>query len=535
MASMTKLTHNGIDNDVEIVGVGPYFRPVGGNRWRVDLKLSPKQAKDSFSASNASSAVRGRIINPAVKDSKRGWEHSFRISNTASWTVKTIGECPVNRLEKWTNPHQFCFVFILSSGLTIYLPQFELARILFFHGNYLSRTAIESECLKGEFSVEIDEEDNVLISVMESSGFTLAHLNEPKSRNYLSWILLDVDVRKSFESITRYQRMNGIDFKNYRRWNFQFDPPPLKGVELHVRGQYSREHNTCFVFEIVKVKRIPNQVHKSIGIWHPKFEHFVPGQGTTAQLAGGDGEAPLTVCDDTESNANIQPITVEAEAVSMEFQNPFYVSKVTTKERKRAASDSYEDGGDGLVFVSTEEGVQGYGLPGGDLDILDDETDYSEIYASKFKCFSKMVQMLIEEHGCFLISNEIIELRKVGKSKKHLLADGSARTLADVALSVQGKTFHLLEVDTSDAESSVSTQILLPNDPKSWKHDIETVAIELVRSSLRWPKKQLDIIFGENGHRGVHHPKAPEGNKGVLAADSVAGWAARIYGWITRL
>ena len=528
---MTRLIHSGIDDDVEIVGIGQYFRPVDGSWWRVDLKLSPEQSKDSFSASNASSAIRGRVINSVEKEDKPGWEHSFRIADATNWDVKTIGECPVNRREKWNNPHQLCFVINLNNGLTIYLPQFELARTLFLHGGYLSRTAIESECLKGEFSVEIDEEDNVLISVLESSNFTLEHLNEPKTRNYLSWILLDPDVRNSFESITRYQRMNGVDFKNYRRWNFQFDPPPLTGVELYVRGQYSSEHNACFVFEIDKIKNISNKIHQSISMWHPKFEHSIPGQGNAVQLVGRGAEESLTVCDDVESNANIQPILVEADAVSIEFNNPFYVEKVTTKERKRAAGGSSEEGGDGLTAVSTEEGTEGCGLPGGDLDRLNDETDYSELFASKFKCFLKMVEVLISEHRCGFISRDIIELRKVGKSKKHLLSDGSTRTLADVTLSVHGKTVHLLEVDTSDAENSLSTQVLVARDSASWKEDVEQIEFELVRSSLRWPQKLLNNICGENGHKGVHHPKAPEGNKGVLAPDSITGWAARVHSW----
>jgi len=433
------------------------------------------------------------------------------------------------------NHYKLCFVFTLNSGLTIYLPQFELARTLFFHGNYLSRTAIESECLKGEFSIEIDEEDHVLINVLKSSGFTLTHLNEPKSRTYLSWILLDDDARRSFESITKYQRITGIDSKNYRRWNFQFDPPPLANVELYVRGQYSNEHNACFVFEIDKIKNIPNTPHKSISMWHPDFEHSKPGEGSTAQAISGELEPCLTVCDDIESNANIQPIRVEAEAVSVEFKNPFYVAKVATKKRKKAASGSCEEDGDGITHISTEEGVQGQGLPGGDFDTLKDETDYSDLFASKFKCFLKMIDMLIEEHGCIFVTQNIIELQQVGKSKKHLFSDGSPRMFADVTLSLHGKVVHLLEVDTSDAESSLSTQVFLERDSTSWEYDLGQIEFELIRSSLRWPQKLLDKICGDAGHKGVNHPKAPRGNRGVLDPESIVGWACRVYGWMLRL
>lgn len=388
----------------------------------------------------------------------------------------------------------------------------------------------------GEFSIDIDKEDNVIISVMESSSFTKTFFNEPKSRNYLSWILLDDDVRASFKSITKYQRMNGVDSQKYRRWNFRFDPPPLRGVELHVRGQWSEEDNVLFVFEIKKIRGLQSPPYRSVSMWHPEFEHSIPGQGNVVRPAGGEPGATLTVHDDIDSNANIEPILLETDTVSIEFKNPFYVSKIATKDRKRPAGEHSEESEGGLTSVSTEEGVLDHGLPGGDLDTLEDETDYSEFFESKFSCFKGMINMLIENHGCALISKKVNELRKVGKSKKHLLStDDTFRTIADVTLGIGKKTVHLLEVDTSDAEQSLSTQLLVVRSEANWKKDLERLKVELVSSSLRWPQKVLDDLCQEGRHKGAHHPQAPANNKGVLASDSIAGWAARVHGWMMRL
>lgn len=526
----------GIEIDTEILGIGHYFRAIPGNKWKIDLKLSPEQPKNFLTASNAPVLARGCILKADKKAKKPGWKRFFRISDTSTWETKTIGECPVNRSEKRTNQNQLCFVFTIDSDITVFLPQFELARTLFFHGNYLSRTAIESECLKSEFSIEVDEDDNALINVMDSSGFSLAHLNDPASRNYLSWILLDDDARKSYKSITKYQRLNGVDYKKYRRWDFQFDPPPLRNVGLRIHGQFSNTHKICFVHEIDQIKSIPNKRYRSIRMWHPEFERSILGTGHAVQPAGNPPEATLAIHDDIASNPDMIPIALENDYVSIEFNHPFHVAKITTKEKRRATIHTDGESESKLTSVSSEEGGVDHNLPGGDWNTLKDETDYEELFESKFDCFRDMVNVLIKTHGCLLVEKHTTELRQVGKSKKHLLStDHTPRSIAVVELEVGGKTMHLLEVDTSDAEQSLSTQVLVVKDMAAWGANVKRLKFEMVRSSLRWPRKLLEELCGEGCHKGVHHPQAPVSNKGVLAPDSIAGWASRIYGWMLRL
>lgn len=533
---MSNIRFDCFDDDVEIKGIGNYFRSISGNTWSVDLKLYPKQSRNYLTASNASELIRGHILNPVNEKDKVGWKRSFRISDATLWEIRTLGDCPASRSEKWSNPHQLCFVFMIDDGITVYLPHFELARTLFFHGGYLSRTAIESECMKAEFSVEIDEENNAFIEVMKSSGFSVSHLNEPKTRNYLAWLLLNNDARTSFESIARYQRLKGQDFQKYRRWDFQFDPPPLKGVGLRVHGQYSEEDKVLFVYQIDQIEGIPNKKYKSISMWHPDFEHSIPGGGHMVQPAGAPQEAPLTIHDDVVSNANMQPVLMDGNKVSIEFQHPFYVSKKTTKAKKRPTSETSDESKDNITSVSTEEGVADRGLPGGEWDTLEDDTDYEGLFESKFECFMKMIDVLIKQHGCVLLDKWTTQLQPVGKGRKHLLStDDTPRNIAVAALQVEGKIVHLLEVDTSDAEQSLSTQILILESLATWNTEIKKLKTELVKSSLRWPQKLLEKLCGPGRHKGVNHPQAPAGNKGVLAQDSIAGWAARIFGWMLRL
>lgn len=526
------------DDDVEIKGISNFFRPLSKNDWKVGLFLSPRQEKDFLTLSNASQIVRGHILNPVNKQDKERWKRSFRIRDARLWETRPLGECPLPHYEVRANYQQYCFVFPIDDGITVCLPHFELARTLFFHGGYLSRTALESESLKAEFSIEIDEEDNVLIKVMDLANFPYSQLNYPKIRNYLSWLLLDEHARRSYESITKYQRINGQDSKTYRRWDFQFNPPPLQGVDLHVRGQFFGDSRTLFVYQIDHIKRIPNKKHRSISIWHSKLENPISGEGHIVQPAKGTNDEPISIYDDVPPNGGMQPTSIEGNMVSIEFKNPFYVRKNATKRKVRKATRMGKENESGLTSVSTEEGVEGKGLSPADWDSVQDNVE--KPLMGKFKCFMEMVHILTNEYGCTLLEDKLTYLQQVGKSEKHLMVNSTGsrtenRKVAIMGLKVRGKIVHILEVDTSDAEQSLSTQILLVKDLATWEAKLNILKVELVSSSLRWPRKVLTDICGEGGHKGVSHPRAPSENKGVLDPESIVGWASRIHDAILAL
>ena len=476
--------------------------------------------------------ARKRTINPTTEFQEPGYKQRIRISDTSEWEVKPIRDCPIGGFARRPDAGQLCFVFENYDGRMIFLPQFELARILFFHGTYLSRTAIESDCLKSEFDVAVDDaQETATIRVMPSASYTVSHLNEPGTQNYLSWLLLDEEARNSYESICKYQRIHGIDTPKYRRWTFQFDPPPLTDVFMQTRGRFVKDVNCVFIWEIDEIKNIPNGMPEEVYIEHPEFERSVPGSGQAVHPAGNGEEAPLVIHDDVVANASTTSVVITGDSVSVAFKNPFHVNRVASKERKTPTSSAGEETDGKLVSVSTEEGVADRGLPAADWNTLKDETDYSQFYENKFACFLNMVRTLIGNYECVPVLKSIVPLPKVGRCKKHLLLNDNPRCIAIICLSTGGKTVCLLEVDTSDADKALSTQVLIVNDLAGWGTNVERIQQELVQASLRWPKELLDEICGKQRHKGVNHPQAPKGNKGVLDPESIAGWAGRVYGW----
>ncbi|WP_285906245.1 Tn7-like element transposition protein TnsE [Pseudodesulfovibrio pelocollis] len=534
---MTKYFLDGIDDNVTVWEIGSLFRSLTGSKWNINVSFSPPQSKKYTSISNASLLARRRLLRATQTFKKPGHPLNFTLSGTSHWEVKTIGQCPIgDGYSKKQEFGQFCFVFTTPDGITVYLPQFELARILFFHGGYLSRTAIESDCLETDFAVEIDDKDNAVIRVMPCTSYSLSHLNDPTCRNYLSWILLNADVKGSYRSITKYQRLYGYDTYKYRKWKFQFDPPQLEQVDLYARGHYETNSKLFFLYEIDRIENIPNTPFRSVSMEHPEFENTIHGEGHGARPAGGGSDTPTIVHDDIVSNANIQPATLENERVTITFKHPFYVAKVTTKEKKRATSHSDHENSDSQPPISTEEGVADHGLPGGDWATLNDETNYDDIFENKFKCFLAMINVLIEAHGCVPVSEKVMPLPSEGRCTKHQLSTtGEPRSMAIIGLGVDHKTVYLLEVDTSDAEKALSTQLLVVENQEDWAKNLDRLQREMLRASLRWPRKLLEELCGKDHHIGVNHPQTPSDNKGILPPDSITGWAGRVYGWMQNL
>lgn len=92
---------------------------------------------------------------------------------------------------------QYLFSYIVGDlegtykDIQIHLPQIELARVLFFHNAYLSRTALTQGKLTGEYYI-LSEEHQTVIHVHEFCGFPPKQFDNVGSVVYFHgyyWIL----------------------------------------------------------------------------------------------------------------------------------------------------------------------------------------------------------------------------------------------------------------------------------------------------------------------------------------------------------
>ncbi len=202
---------DGILDNSKIQSIGSLFRKLRGSRWEINLILSPKQDRTGLTMSNAPVLVRRRILNPTEDTTPAGYFRAFTIPSTDEWQVKLLADYPIQDAIRWMDRDEWCFNFVADDGIQFFLPQFELARVLFFQNAYLSRTALEPDCLNAEYDVQYLSPDQAQINILPSSGFPSNFLDNYGTRRLLSWLLLDQDVRRSFESIGKNQKQNGND------------------------------------------------------------------------------------------------------------------------------------------------------------------------------------------------------------------------------------------------------------------------------------------------------------------------------------
>ncbi len=527
-----------LDKDTVLNNIGALFRKHGSSGWGINLSFYPKQEAKSLRFSHAPVLVRKRLYNPEVKQQPGSWSETFTSQNPAYWDSCTVADCPAYMTKNKYELKQHCFRVSLETGFEIFIPQFELARALFLHDGYMARTALEPNQLSLEFDVQYDRDnDSASVYVMPHSKYPLKSLNEPAARSILSWILLSDDVRRSFDSISRYQLLNGVDINNYRYWDFQFDPPSIEGAAFDIRGIYDRDSNSMFVFEIVGIRNINTELPSTVKFYHPKFKEYVRGNGQKGGTPPGQPPEEHNVHDDEDASAANEQIILRPPVVSFEFSKPFQTIKCPQKKQPgpRGRKDEGEDspGDKPKPDVSVEEPDTKGGLPGADFESMENDTEDAALYANKFDCFRQMVDLLVTKHGCEVTVN-IRKLKRRGKTKRHVLStSGEPRCMLDVAIEKSGINYRVLELDMSDIGKYLSTILIKSPNEAEWSTDLDEIEAELQRRSLSWPSKLLKDKFGKDNIERVPHPETAALHKGNLDPNEIEHWAERFNSWLS--
>jgi hypothetical protein len=163
-----------------------------------------------------------------------------------------------------------------------------------------------------------------------------------------------------------------------------------------------------------------------------------------------------------------------------------------------------------------------------------ESNDDFHLYASKFDCFLKMLDIIQHKHFCILISKGIRKLPNLTRCNLHLLkSEDAPRCMAVAEIQYENHRAFLLEVDTSDAAKPLSTLMIGLKEPNLWSYQLERLEKLLVKGSLRWSDNYLKVIANNKQFYRIRHPKTESSNKGLLDPDSIEKWASRVAGWLS--
>ena len=497
--------------NARITFLGSIFKEIKNREWNITVglendKYSTKDQKyilNHARFSNMPLLARNRRFNQNKK---------FTSFNESTITIK------IDDLQKWdvviNQSNQYQFSHIVSdihaklTDIEIVLPQIELARVLFLHNAYLSRAALDQGCLSREFDI-IKEDHQTLINIPEFCNFPISQFNNIGMRRLLAWILLDTQIRTSFESISKNFLSEKLQTKFREFWNFNFIPPSLKGAEITLKVYFSAQKNKYYVNEILAISNLPSEINHTVIFCSPKFtvkNTQVSSEGSSGGIKPPRNEDPI-IDNEKEANSDKPTVIIDSPKIIMALSSPFETKKAVIKcsgKKGRLNNDDINTLPE--PDVSTGESSIFGEIGRGEFENCQDESDDLELFMKRFEAFQAMIEEFRSQHN--ILSKfrfTISKLPAVNRSKVHMTDDDNFRCIAEVQLEFQNKQFVILEIDTSDNHKSLSTLIVKVENLEAWEQHFQSFKEDIIKRSLRWPT--TESLKGIGIPKGLNHPK----------------------------
>lgn len=427
-----------------------------------------------------------------------GFRRTFSLPSVASWQDARLGDCP--RLAKrWLSyseiANQRCFVFT-AGGMTVWLPKFELARKLFFHAGFIIRAAYQPNGLDMMFHVTKGEPgEGFHIFCPAGSGIPVAYLRIPAYRQFLSWLLLNKEIKASFESIWQCLNSEQITTNGYCRWIFNFIPPnAISGIEIQAQGAFDSERNDFLVWEISTLKELPHNTFKAVKFSHPDLKQPV-GSGKAHQGNGNNSAAEqLEIDTEREPSQQKERALIELPTDGLSYSD-LIITQIEYNGKKPISKPKPGDesaSGDEKAELGTKDDVIDGDGRGGDFAVLEDTHDETEKFKDRFTAFVELIQQLAAYPELQLQSLIIKPLPVVKRCHLHLKSDGSERCYLLAKFMVGEQVKYILEVDTSDNKRQISTRIFSLQDQSLETVFIKMLLSSLLRRSLSWHARLFD-------------------------------------------
>ena len=488
--------------------LGSIFKDIKNSEWNITVGLE----NDKYSTKDQRYILNhARFSNMPLLARNRRFNQTklFTPFNESTITIK------IDDFQKWdiliNESGQYIFSNIVSdihgklTDIEIILPQIELARVLFFHNAYLSRTALTQGKLTGEYYI-VPEEHHTIIHVHEFCGFPHYQYDNVGMRRLLAWILLDTEARASYESICKHMLTEQIQNKTQISWSFNFAPPSLVDAEITMKVYFSEKNQQYYVNEIIGIANLPTDISNEVIFCSPNFTVKNSYEKTGGNSGGRNtSNDDPTIDDEKEADSDRKITQIESPKITMSLASPYETKKATLK---RSGKKGIPNHNDVEILpdhsVSTGEATIFGEIGRGEFENVQDESDDLAFFMKRFEAFKVMVEQFASQHRIQPIIH-VHKLPAVNRSKLHRTHDGNPRCIIEVQLSFQGKKFVILEIDTSDNLKPLSTLIVKISDTDTWNSYFPTFRKQIVKRSLRWPtaKSLQDIGI----RKTFNHPR----------------------------
>lgn len=532
---MKKIFFKDIPTDAKLLAMGNHFRRSGDRQqWRVAAYFRDHQGKE-LTLNLAVEALcvmgLGRQFVQLEDEPYRsgGFKQEFSLPPVASWQERRLGDCPrlSRRLAvRGEVAEQKCFVFD-TGGITVWLPKFELARKLFFHAGFLVRAAYQPSGLDIIFNVKQDDEEVIHIRTPAKTGAPVSTLKNKAYRDLLAWLLLNEDVRRSFDSIWMLNNRDKRNCNGYQRWQFDFEPPiTLDGVKVNARGPYDSDDREMLIWEISGLQGLDAGTNEQdIYFHHPSLKLPVRGTGEGRGGSGAQGADDIEVDTEQEPDEAKDRQSIELPVEDIVFSNSATTKLAYNGKKAGILGQEYqgelEDHNNPKVLGTGDDVIGGSIAPGEYQQLEAEERQFS----NRFVMLKQIIRKIAGESDgkLSLLELKVQPLPQLPRCSYHKMEGGQQRyyLMAKFRLKHGGERY-ILEIDASDNKKKLSTKVFSFKGGIDEKGGIDKIVGGVVRRSLTWPKNMERYC---ESVCSVHHPKESDGDE---AEQRISSWRARI-------
>jgi|GEM_PF-4142081 len=523
---------------LKVFGFGDLVRQKG-SKWKIPVFMLDEKGKIEeieFLFSTIGDLRLGQVFDngfPRMPKSENVM--TFSLPPSSEWSVAKVSDylkrCPFFHKQK-ALIEQNLFVVKLENS-TVYIPQLELAKILFFKKAILTRHAFQATGLSLFAYNDAESYEDTKINFLPDVPMNI--LDDSVLLKHLSWIYSQPDVLSSFSScFTKMSKQNGTINSDSQKFTFEFSPPNLENVKLTARYSQSRLRH-FYVDEILGLEALPMPQKNTI-FTHPyanRYQKSGGGSGgESANIGAYNAYSEYGVQIDSDDVGETKNVAyVDVEKVELSYSHPV---KYSIDRSVMPVGDKNKKGAYPAVVTSCAKGGFDESIDGGKQKQLElDSIHNPEIINFHLDHFIEEINTICELNR-WDKGYDVIFLPRVGRHKFHLIGPYTRQAIL-LIIKTDKHFCYLVEVQTDD-DKALSTLIFKRQLAFSKEERVKffnELIVRLIKASGHWKEKDINKIIKQYQMqeylRFKHPPRAAEQDKVELRHEA---WKQRLTKWI---
>lgn len=498
----------GLPNDAYLTNIGSLSRKSGYNSWLITVNYSNGKGENDWKGikfSNAPALCRGRIYSNDYYDgSKKGLIFEFTIDDLEDWF-----DFEYFHTKYFESPTSVTLSSVGARNISAvcHIPKFELARVLFFYNAYLATSGLQERALHLDFNTSFIDGKHI-IEVLPHCSLTQKDFKNDVLRSHLAWLLLNNEMRQSYDSIYKHLIRETTHNSDYENWGFNFTPPPLKNIKIRAKF-YVDKNGVYRVNEILSITNLTSKINAEV---YFIGEHFVDNRQSInpsakeVKVKPQNSDNSHTIDDASEADIDRSKQTIDANKVALQFQDPIKTSldykKIRSSKGPRLGDDPDIDGEPKTNVVATDDATIFGNVPKGDFQNIKDISDQTVNNAKYFQAITHLLERFRVKHSINDLVIQDHELPKVKYCRRHKTKDGRPRIMMETRFQYASQRFSVFEVYTADIDKRLSTLIVKVNNYTQLEHKMSEFMTSIVKNSIFW--KDAAPLLGD--YKTLNHP-----------------------------